>query len=494
MEVINCGGISYASYRVAALMEELVQYQPDLFVVFSAHNEFLERRTYANMFERSAVGLQLHAALSNTRTYAVADRLFHGGSSTPANMLPAEVDEELNHTIGPTDYHRDPTWRSQVLSHYALNLRRMVALAKRANSKIIFVAPASNESHCSPFKSEFAAEVTDTQRSEVIRLLSQAEREVANGSLDTAVATLTKAKLIAPEFAEIRYRLGQLFMQSGKHADAHLEFMAALNEDVCPLRAIDEISATIRRIGKELNVPVVDFENNLRALSRQAWGHECLGDAYFLDHVHPTIEVNRQLALWIIDTLQQAGMIGGDGLQAPQAHDALDAATQRVLERIDRRAHGVALRNLAKVLHWSGKFAEAAPRAEDALELLVDDPESRYVLADCLHHTGDDSGALAQYELLFSGPKDWGKAYLPYADLLISHGEFARAKPFLMLALLVDPANAYTHYLLGKTHMELGEYRFAIDSLSEANRLYPNEPQTLSLLEIARVKQTERNP
>ncbi|MGI9471386.1 MAG: tetratricopeptide repeat protein, partial [Rubripirellula sp.] len=46
-EVINAGGVSYASYRVAAVMEELANYEPDLFIVYSAQNEFLERRTYA---------------------------------------------------------------------------------------------------------------------------------------------------------------------------------------------------------------------------------------------------------------------------------------------------------------------------------------------------------------------------------------------------------------------------------------------------------------
>ncbi len=64
------------------------------------------------------------------------------------------------------------------------------------------------------------------------------------------------------------------------------------------------------------------------------------------------------------------------------------------MARIDERAHGVALRNLAKVLHWSGKFAEAIPRAVDALELLVEDAESRYVLADCLHHLAMDEAVL----------------------------------------------------------------------------------------------------
>ena len=48
-EVINAGGISYASYRVALVMEELAEYEPDLFVIYSGHNEFLERRTYAEI-------------------------------------------------------------------------------------------------------------------------------------------------------------------------------------------------------------------------------------------------------------------------------------------------------------------------------------------------------------------------------------------------------------------------------------------------------------
>jgi hypothetical protein len=46
-EVVNAGGVSYASYRVASLMDGLSDYEPDLFVVYSGHNEFLERRTYA---------------------------------------------------------------------------------------------------------------------------------------------------------------------------------------------------------------------------------------------------------------------------------------------------------------------------------------------------------------------------------------------------------------------------------------------------------------
>ncbi len=74
-EVINAGGVSYASYRVAELMQELADYEPDLFIVYTAHNEFLERRTYAQLFARPAWLLGIEARLSQTCTFSLIDRL-----------------------------------------------------------------------------------------------------------------------------------------------------------------------------------------------------------------------------------------------------------------------------------------------------------------------------------------------------------------------------------------------------------------------------------
>jgi hypothetical protein len=74
-EVINAGGISYASYRVTLLMEELVRYQPDLFIVYCGHNEFLEARTYHSMLATPAPIRDLHSRLAATRTFSVLQRL-----------------------------------------------------------------------------------------------------------------------------------------------------------------------------------------------------------------------------------------------------------------------------------------------------------------------------------------------------------------------------------------------------------------------------------
>lgn len=44
-EVINADGISYASDRVLNVARELTAYEPDLLLVYTGQNEFLERRT-----------------------------------------------------------------------------------------------------------------------------------------------------------------------------------------------------------------------------------------------------------------------------------------------------------------------------------------------------------------------------------------------------------------------------------------------------------------
>lgn len=47
----------HASYREARLMEELVRYQPDLFIIYGSHNELLEQRLYGRVERQSwAVG------------------------------------------------------------------------------------------------------------------------------------------------------------------------------------------------------------------------------------------------------------------------------------------------------------------------------------------------------------------------------------------------------------------------------------------------------
>ena len=92
-EVINAGGVSYASYRVAILMEELVEYDPDLFIVYSGHNEFLERRTYPQIIARKmAEGLIASSRGGEDKVGDVLKRAATTPGLRPVTLTPELLD------------------------------------------------------------------------------------------------------------------------------------------------------------------------------------------------------------------------------------------------------------------------------------------------------------------------------------------------------------------------------------------------------------------
>lgn len=180
-EVINCGGESYASYREAILVEEACRYEPDLFIVYGSHNEFLERRTYHAVIETPPVIRGLGSLASRTHLYAAAHWAVHATRAAPAEVqrdtLESEVRTRLDRSVGPADFSRDDELRRQIVEHYRFNLARIVDTARANGAEVLFVSPAANLRDCTPFKSEHAADVAanDVKRAAFQREYSQAE-------------------------------------------------------------------------------------------------------------------------------------------------------------------------------------------------------------------------------------------------------------------------------------------------------------------------------
>ncbi len=57
VEAINCGGLSYGSHRLAPIAIEIMQYQPDLLMVYMGHNEF-EEVEQLDLADLQTLGLQ----------------------------------------------------------------------------------------------------------------------------------------------------------------------------------------------------------------------------------------------------------------------------------------------------------------------------------------------------------------------------------------------------------------------------------------------------
>jgi tetratricopeptide (TPR) repeat protein len=360
-----------------------------------------------------------------------------------------------------------------------MNLERMVTIARDAGAAIVFVTPASNLRDCSPFKSETSVGLSDDETAQVLSFIDQAKQHLVDDQFDAALTSCREALEINANHAEARYQSGRALYGLGRFAEAEAAFKQAIDDDICPLRANSRISDSIRRVSVKRQVPLVDFQNLLREKCQTEFGHACIGGEYFLDHVHPTIDIHRRLAVWILAELQRQSFVGGN----EPSETEIDLIRRGIEEQIDIDAQGIALRNLAKVLHWSGKFGEAAPRARDAIALIPTDMESHFILADCLFNMNRVDEAFAQYELLLL-LGDFPRAYLPYGEMLADRERLSEAKAYLLQAVIAcrDSNRPRAYYALGSVHFMLGEFELAIESLEETDRLYPADPGTLTLL------------
>ncbi|MCP5519496.1 MAG: tetratricopeptide repeat protein [Verrucomicrobiales bacterium] len=393
-EVINAGGISYASYRVALLMEELIRYQPDLFIVYSGHNEFLEERTYGNIRDLpdSLQGLGLLAA--KTRTGALMQAAMsrwnvrRAAGEPTVSTLEAEVVTRLDQTVGPKAFHRDDTQREQILRHYRFNLARICEIARSVGADVILVTPASSLRSMTPFKSDHRHGLSPEELARWQAALSAGTRALTNQLAGEALTALDRAVAIDDRHAYTHFLRGQALEALARFPEAKTAYERARDEDVCPLRALSPMPAIVREVAAERHVPLVDFA----ALQDGRAPHGIPGSELFLDHVHPTVESHRALAFELAGILAQTGR-----LKALPDAATFDQVAHRIIAGIDTHRNALALANLSKVLGWAGKHQDAYRLAAQAVGMDPEQAAIQYQAGLCAQLLGRPEQAVAHY-------------------------------------------------------------------------------------------------
>jgi len=344
-EVINCGGVSYASYRVDKILDEVLQHQPDAIVLYTGHNEFLEDRTYAATRSMRLPNRWATAITQHVRVAAWTSRWLRGEGARRSSASPAptamsrEVNARLDHAGGLADYHRDPPWREAVEQHFEQTLRAMIRKCQQAQVPIILCEPASDLVHTPPFKTEPLDGVPQPD--------SQTED----------LAILRGYLMNDPAAADVHYRLGRLLYARGDTAAAIEHLTAARDADVCPLRATTPIIHATRRASHDFDVPLV---RTIELLDQRDANGNRLPDGipdpeFFVDHVHPSLAGYQRIADAIAVEFEKMGWVHRDDESLRRYH-------QRVAEHLATLGEDYFIRGqqrLAGLRRW------AAGRAAD---------------------------------------------------------------------------------------------------------------------------------
>ncbi len=367
-EVVNCGGISYATYRLVPILEEVLHYEPDLIIFCEGHNEFLEYREFDHIQRRGRLVNATLDVASRFRAFTLLREGYlrlQGISSTDRvsqrPILPTEVEALLDYRGGLEEYHHDEAWHDGVISHYRFTIHRIVQLARDAGVPIVLINPVSNFSDCPPFKSEHLENLTPDEL-EQWESLCEAARGYLHAEkrdLHKAAQLFDQACQLDPLYAGGFYNLAKCYDAAGEFEPARAAYLRAKDLDVCPLRILQPMNDAVLEIASETDTPLVDALK----LFEQRSAHGIVGGDWLVDHMHPGFAGHQLLADALTEKMIEMGVVqprsGWEAVKDDRYREHFDSLDPFYFER------GMA--TLKRLRGWAqGRVDRRRPRVQES--------------------------------------------------------------------------------------------------------------------------------
>jgi len=480
-EVINAGAISYASYRVAVVLEEILDYRPDLVIIYTGHNEFLESRTYQHLLAQPSAWLRIRGILSRLRIYSLLESVIRkvrresgagGESRAPAGggLLSPEVETLLDRSAGLEFYQRDSVYAGGVFDHFRYNVGRMIGLCRQAGVPVLFCRPVDNLKDFSPFKSMPGAGLPSTDRVRLGRLVNEGRVLLAESRPREALETLREAVRLESFYAESWFYLGRALLAWGDTLDARQAFLQARELDVCPLRAQEPIHRILKEETEAKGITLLD----LPALFASHSPGGIIGAETLVDHIHPLPEYHLLIAVEIAGWMEKQGFLKQGSLPGEDQRQAL---YRKVMASLSDAYRSRGVLNLAKVMVWAKKFSEVRTLLGSRWSEVSHIGEAWYLMGVALEMSGEPKEALAYYRKALEHMPEHRQSYRQLAEASEKTGDLAGAEETYRRALEIFQEDVPLLSNYGVLLARQGHSQEAMELFNRAARIKPDLPE-----------------
>ncbi len=396
VKVANCGWPGRASHHVVEGAANVIKYQPDLFIIYSGHNDwttvnrlFLDNRLYwlnLRLYHRSAFYRYLSRRISRLRK-----KLLYGHSGYAEKRYREEDIAERVYRRVEVD-HRD---EERVLKRYEQNLTNIVETARRHRVTVLFVTLPSNLRDFPPASSLHDPRLAPDELEEWELHFEQGKFLEEERDFRGAREVYEKAAKIDSTHAELQYRLGAVYEKLGDYPRAKAAYVASRDLDRRPSRAKSAQNRVIRKLAEGEGLIFVDLAGAFERISP----HGIIGHGLIDDDVHPTFEAQQLIAVEIMRALAEREVI------APKAEwqwEALEKARLSEAEgwKVEGSLNGY--QNILSGLRlWDQKrFQEVVVELEKGLELVPSFVESYGFVGDAYWRLGEEEKAFQAFQRL----------------------------------------------------------------------------------------------
>ncbi|MEP3478541.1 MAG: hypothetical protein ABJZ55_04780, partial [Fuerstiella sp.] len=374
VRIVNCGGVSFASNRLSRLVPELLSYQPDLIVIATGHNEFLEDHTYQQSGADSG-GWELSHLVTQSKTVELLRSMLKTDSvrSATDNVPVAnhELTAKLDNKAGYETYHYDPVWHTNVVNQFRTSIVQMVEQCQAESVPVCLIELAANSRDCAPLKSEHASSVSETNRLAWRSTMDQAEAAIQIMDWAAAISLLQDCVSHSSEHALTHFRLARCFQMVEQFQDASRHFSLAVDQDVCPLRMKSDLTNALRNIAEEQNVRLIRCDELLAPMLEN--DSRDFGFELFLDHVHPTIRGHQAIGRELADVIVECGVVESPKSPKLPTKSQMFALAER---RISAQSEAY-FKNGRRRIGWLENWARAQKTAEEVCPATVGDLAQR---------------------------------------------------------------------------------------------------------------------
>lgn len=317
IEVVNLGIVALSSKQVSLLVKDAVaNFSPDLVVVYSGNNEFLE--IHAEKYARAHATFlsRVLDVVADTNLSRTLNGIMHGESQSPSLADTDLSQEELRATqdqiIQDVQLSKDEV--AEVVDQYASNIDAAVKVAKEHAVPTMLVSVASNWEWRgrSDLPEGWAAELTATDGADTDETYAAAI-EVLDRKLSGDVSEQDRHELL--------FKRATAHEMLGNYEAAREDFRTAMNDDPHLRRALDSANERLHRIAETSDVTYLDMVPALAARNE----HSIVGFEQFYDYVHFTPKGAIWAATAVFEAIQQL-----DLLPKPASFDPEDYVREQV--------------------------------------------------------------------------------------------------------------------------------------------------------------------
>jgi len=399
IKVVNFARMAIGSDTIYHTFKDTVAYKPDVAVFYMGHNDFLSQNRKSQVRKKEGRLSYVLRRLAQ-KSYLVST-LSHWWRSRALKQGPEDADDSIEFEtietpplqIKPENIvpRTDPSYHENV-EFFKDNLLKILRLGEKKKIPLLFLRPASNLKDFPPHISVHLRTLSPEEKAQWEESYKKGLASQAQGNDSGALTAYLNAYQIDSTYADLSFRLGQLYFKQGDMDEARRLFEEARDNDAAVNRATTDILNVFQDLEQNNGLQLLDVE---KVVIPEIPGG-ILGEPIIEDNVHFSPRGHALIGRATARAMSDRNWI------APKAQ--WQFSRERSYEAIARELgidSALYLSAYLKLVTYFGNhFDERVKYALKALEIDPVDPQALRHLAWTYWLMGEKAKALKVYERL----------------------------------------------------------------------------------------------